>query len=108
MDSFGKRLAKLRKEAGYSQRALAQSLGISHRRVAYYEAETNRPPSEILPNIANLLGVSTDELLGIKSTKNKKVNRKLLNKVEKIEALPRRQQKAIEDYIDALLDKHAK
>ncbi|MEW6367108.1 MAG: helix-turn-helix transcriptional regulator [Acidobacteriota bacterium] len=33
--TFGQRLARLRSAAGYSQRALAAEIGISHRMVAY-------------------------------------------------------------------------
>jgi DNA-binding XRE family transcriptional regulator len=44
-EGFGKRLARLRKSTGYTQRQLANELGISRRRIACYEAEQNRTGS---------------------------------------------------------------
>ena len=48
-ESFGKRLARLRKAAGYSQRSLADELGISYRVVAYYEAQTEHAQLTFCP-----------------------------------------------------------
>jgi len=59
-EHFGARLAKLRMEAGYSQRDLAKELGISQRMIAYYEKETKHPPTHLLPLFAEALGVSTE------------------------------------------------
>lgn len=66
---FGKRLAKLRKEAGYSQRSFAKKIGISNRMVAYYEAQTDRAPVHLMSKITKILKISADELLGIKPLK---------------------------------------
>lgn len=61
---IGKRLAALRKEKGLTQEELAQAAGVSRRRIAYYERETQHPPTTILPRMAEVLEVTTDELLG--------------------------------------------
>ena len=50
--------------AGYTQVELAAELGISQRMVAYYESPNATPPANLLPHIANALGVSIDELFG--------------------------------------------
>jgi len=63
-EGFGARLAQLRKAAGYTQEQLATELGISRRRVAYYEAESDHPPASLLTDLARVLNTSTDELLG--------------------------------------------
>jgi transcriptional regulator with XRE-family HTH domain len=107
-ETFGDRLAKFRKDAGYSQRALAQEIGISQRMLAYYETRAHKPPSHVLPDIAEALGVSVDVLLGIEKPNKKKpppVNRKMLAKIRKIEQLPKRDQQAIMRTIDAFLAK---
>jgi transcriptional regulator with XRE-family HTH domain len=70
-ESFGERLARLRQAAGYSQRELARELEISQRMVAYYEGETEYPPAHLLPMLAQALGVSTDQLLGLEPTKGR-------------------------------------
>src|SRR5580692_8056065 len=63
-EGFGARLGQLRKAAGYTQEQLATELGISRRRVAYYEAESDHPPASLLTDLARVLNTSTDELLG--------------------------------------------
>ena len=63
ISGFGARLVELRKVAGFTQLELAQTLGVSRRMIAYYEGETEHPPTTILPRLAHALGVSTDELL---------------------------------------------
>ena len=61
---FGERLASLRKRAGYTQEQLAAELGISRRRIAYYEAESDHPPVRFLADLARVLNTTTDALLG--------------------------------------------
>ncbi len=60
---FGERLAEFRKASGYTQEELARELGISRRMLAYYEGETQHAPATILPRLAQVLGISVDELL---------------------------------------------
>jgi transcriptional regulator with XRE-family HTH domain len=60
---FGPRLAALRKAAGFTQHQLAEELGISRRRIAYYEAESDHPPANLLADLARVLNLSTDQLL---------------------------------------------
>jgi transcriptional regulator with XRE-family HTH domain len=64
--SFGERLSELRRRVGLSQRGLAAELGISQRMVAYYEGQSDYQPAHLLAPLSELLGVSADELLGIK------------------------------------------
>lgn len=103
---FGERLAKLRKEAGYSQRALAAELGISNRVVAYYEGETDHPPSSLLVPLAKTLGVSTDVLLGVKSIPRKKRQRdaRLWRRFNQIERLPASERRHLVHVIDTFLE----
>lgn len=61
---FAERLARLRKAAGYTQHQLADEIGISRRRIAYYESESDHPPANLLADLARVLNVSVDELLG--------------------------------------------
>ena len=61
---FSERLKALRKERGISQRALAQRLGVSQQAVAKWEAASSTPGPNALATIADVLGVSSDYLLG--------------------------------------------
>ncbi len=101
--SFGKRLATLRREAGYSQRQLAKKVGISKRMLVYYEVQTDRIPAHLLPQLSKALGISLEELMGLKKGKTKRVNRKVLEELEKVSELPRRKQQSVFDFINALV-----
>ena len=68
-DSFGQRLAELRKLRGLTQVQLAEKLGSTQRAITYYENEAEYPPVETIVELARILSVSTDELLGLKKTK---------------------------------------
>jgi transcriptional regulator with XRE-family HTH domain len=109
-ESFGARMARLRRTAGYSQRALAEELGISYRMVAYYEGETDRPPAHLLPAIAKALGVSVDQLLGLAvvSARKRPRNDRLIRTLLRVERLSPRARRAVIDHINALwVSEHA-
>jgi DNA modification methylase len=63
ISGFGDRMIALRKAAGFTQLELARKLGVSRRMIAYYEGETEHPPTTILPRLAQALNVSADEFL---------------------------------------------
>lgn len=105
--SFGSRLARLRKARGLTQEELAQRVGISRRMVVYYEAQSEHIPAGLLPQLAQALKVSADELLGLKSLKVKDPEEglRLLRKLKRIGELPPRQRRAVMEYAEALLEK---
>jgi len=107
-ETFGHRLAGLRKSAGYSQRSLAPEIGISQRMLAYYEAQTHRPPAHLLPAIADALRVSVDQLLGRVPASPRKApqNERLLRQLRLVEKLPPRARHAVLDHIQALIEKY--
>lgn len=65
MDSkeIGLFIAKLRKEKGYTQSTLAEKLNISNRTVSKWENGDGLPDISILPELANILDVTVDEIL---------------------------------------------
>lgn len=107
-ETFGRRLARLRKDAGYSQRSFAAEIGISNRMVAYYEAQTDHPPAHLLPTIADALGLTVDQLLGRVPLKKKKAptNERLLRQLRQVEKLPPRARQSILEHIEALVTKY--
>ena len=66
-ETSGNRLAALRRSRGISQRELAKLTGISNRMIAYYETQAEELPEHALAKIAQAMGVSTDQLLGLKT-----------------------------------------
>lgn len=107
-EPFGERMARLRKLAGYTQRSLAKELGVSHRVIAYYEVESAHVPADLLPAIADALGVTSDQLLGRDAVTPRKrpENRQLVRKLREVEALPPAERRQVVQLIDALLERH--
>jgi transcriptional regulator with XRE-family HTH domain len=68
-NTFGDRLAELRKLRGLTQVQLAEKLGSTQRAITYYENEADFPPVETIVELAQILAVTTDELLGVKTPK---------------------------------------
>ena len=60
---IAERLAKRRREAGYSQESLAEKLGVSRQAVSKWERSESSPDTDNLIALAQLYGVSIDDLL---------------------------------------------
>lgn len=69
-DTLGKRVGLLRREKGITQEALAEKLGVTPQAVSKWENDISCPDIGLLPELARLLGVSTDELLSGKKPEN--------------------------------------
>jgi len=86
----GARLAELRKRAGYTQQELAEAVQTTQRMVSYYETQAEPPPSMLLPELARVLGVSVDQLLGLAPLKKSRLpDSRVLRRLQQIEALER-------------------
>jgi transcriptional regulator with XRE-family HTH domain len=64
MATFADRLKELRKARGLSQKALAQSVGMSDTGIQNYELETRTPNADVVIKLSDFFGVSADYLLG--------------------------------------------
>jgi len=105
-ESFGQRMARLRKDAGFTQRDLSRQLGISQRMVAYYEAQAEHPPTHIIPALAELLSVSADELLGLQPLKPARAaNPSLWRRLRQIDKLPAKDKRQLLAVIDTFLER---
>ena len=104
-ETFGQRLAKIRKAKGYTQVELADKLGIIQVMVSDYERDKLRPYHEMIVRLSKALDMSTDELLGVKPFKSKdtKVSLKLQRRMQKIDTLPAAKQKVILQTIDTFI-----
>lgn len=61
---FAERLRKLREERGLSQQQLAERVNMARVTITMYEAGEREPDFETLAKLAQVLGASTDYLLG--------------------------------------------
>jgi transcriptional regulator with XRE-family HTH domain len=65
-DSLGRRVMSARMRRGVRQGELARAIGVSQNTLSLIEkGETQDPRSSIITNIARVLHVSTDYLLGL-------------------------------------------
>ena len=106
LPDFGKRLVSLRKSAGYTQVALAKEIGVSQRMISHYESQSEFPPSALLPKLTRVLGVTSDELLGIKPLK-KKVSRdnRLQRRMKQVEKMDNSNRRQIMQLLDTFIEK---
>lgn len=70
--SLATRIKDARKRSHYTQRDLAQILGITPATVSAWEVGRNEPSISMLKRIAKILGVSFEYLAGIEKSKNEK------------------------------------
>lgn len=63
--SLGQRIQTLRKEAGLSQEALGEALGVSRQAVSKWEGDGGVPELDTLIAMSRLFGVSLGQLLGV-------------------------------------------
>jgi transcriptional regulator with XRE-family HTH domain len=107
----GARLGALRKQAGLSQAALAEAVGIPQRTISFYEREASAIPSTLVPALAKALGVSMEELLGInEGVQHSKRGPKsqLERQLEAVATLPRHQQQKILAVVEAMIAHHTR
>lgn len=105
LQSIGARLARLRKEKGITQVEMAQRLGVAQPVVSNYERGSFRLHGELIVQLARILEVSTDELLGVEPRPRAAVprDRRLLRRLEAFDTLPKRDRDALTRTIDAFL-----
>jgi len=75
VESTGKYIQILRKQHGWSQRELAEKLGVSFQAVSKWERGDNLPDSGILLYLAKLLNTTADKLLSGGEAVSRKTNR---------------------------------
>ena len=64
--TLGAMIAALRKEKGMTQLDLAQQLGVTDKAVSKWERDLSCPDVNSLPKLAEVLGVTVDELMQTK------------------------------------------
>ena len=106
--SLGARLTAIHLAKDVTQVELTKAIGSSQRNISYYESEKGQTPALVLSKIAEALGVSTDEILGVRPTRAKKSkaetprNQQLWKRFQLLVELPDRDQKAVMRMISSL------
>lgn len=106
---LGQRVAALRRGRGLTQVQLAEAMGVAQQTVAHYEAGRLRLLAGALPNLADQLGVTVEELVGTPARRGNGKRGpapKLQQQLEQIQALPKAEQRAISRVLDSVLAAH--
>lgn len=74
--TIGSRIAQARKALGYTQEDFSQMLDVTAQAVSKWENDVSCPDIQLLPKIADILGMTTDELLTGKKTQAKEETQK--------------------------------
>jgi transcriptional regulator with XRE-family HTH domain len=104
----GLRLARFRKAAGLSQKELADRIGVAQPIISRYEKGQRKLYDDMLAELAAVLEVTPNDILGIASSKTRdaeaaSLSKRMVNRLKKIEQLPRRAQDHLIGMIDLAL-----
>ena len=106
--AFGARLIALRKARGLTQSQLAEAIGVNQSTVSYHEAIADMPAGEVVVKLAQVLGVTTDELLGakpppkIESPTSDPEARRYWRRFQQLMQLPEKDQRAVFRTLDTM------
>jgi transcriptional regulator with XRE-family HTH domain len=106
--AFGERLTALRKARGFTQVQLAEKIDSTQRAISRYETVADRAPAPVLARLAQALGVSTDELLGVRRIRAAGLAddpdaRRLWKKFQQVMALPEKDRRAVIRLVNSLV-----
>lgn len=80
-ETFGNMVAVLRKEKGMTQLELAEKMGVTDKAVSKWERDLSFPDVSSIPKLAEILGVSVDELMQVKATSKEDATKKKIDEV---------------------------
>jgi transcriptional regulator with XRE-family HTH domain len=106
---FGKRLAQMRRAAGYTQRELAAASGVSRRMIVYYEGQQHPPLAEVVVKLAPLLAANADQMLGLAPPKRMApgvLDARVVRRLHAIEQLAAADKRQLLQQIDAYVEHH--
>lgn len=83
--SIGLNIKRLRKELGFTQKALADILELTEGQISHYEKDRSTPPVEVIDRMARALGVRVSDIIG-NNNYSIEINNETYNKI--IESKP--------------------
>ena len=106
----GAHLATLRRAAGLTQAELADAISVPQANIAFWEFAEKPPRSDVLPVLAQVLGVTVETLLSVGARPPAVPRRgpkgKVLKAFEAVSALPKAQQGKVLELVDALVQQY--
>lgn len=103
----GQRLVSLRQAAGFSQAELARLVGESQANIALWERSDKPPRSDVLPGLAQALGVRIQDLIEAAGPAAVRApGGKVQQLFDEVRRLPRRKQERVVEVVSALLKEY--
>lgn len=103
--AMGTRISSARKARGITQQDMADRLDIAQQTYAQYETGIRRIPASMIPKLAQHLGLTLEELMGVSYGSRSKPgpSSKLEVQIERLRQLPRATQKVVMNMLDGVL-----
>ena len=79
--SFGAMIAAMRKEQGMTQLELAEKMGVTDKAVSKWERDLSFPDVNSIPRLAEIFGVTVDEIMQVKSDSMENVKANRISKI---------------------------
>ena len=80
-ETFGNMVAVLRKEKGMTQLELAEKMGVTDKAVSKWERDLSFPDVSSIPKLAEILGVTVDELMQVKAESKEEPLKKKIDEI---------------------------
>lgn len=102
---IGTRITAIRKRQAMTQVELAAALGMDQSLLSRYERGALRLHGALVADLARVLHVTTDEILGLEASKTTGplAERRVVRRIQDIERLPRRKKEILLSTIDSFL-----
>ena len=107
--SFGKNLAKFRKQRGLTQDELVKLSGVGISQIRRYEADKSTPSLDAAIKLVKAIGVSIDEMVFDKTTaiaSNKIIDRELLEQFEMISYMDEEERSLVKKILEGVIVKN--
>jgi transcriptional regulator with XRE-family HTH domain len=101
---FPDRLVALRKQRGFTQKALAEKVGVRALQIGRYENGTAQPTLEVIRNLAKALGVTADELIFDKDERGPDEDLRL--QFEAVSRMSAAEKRVVKELIEGMILKH--
>jgi len=108
---LGERLARLRKARNITQVELAAAVGVTQSLISFYEKGATEPSAAVMVQLARVLGVTADELLGLKPPQQARRSEggdlRLMRKLQRVQQLSPKDRRSVVQFIDALVERQS-
>ena len=104
MSILGDNIRKARGKKGWTQKQLAEAIGVKHNSISDWERGKNKPYADMLERIMGALDVDANTLMGHKPMPPKRTVHTIAAHFDGVD-LSEDEQQSIEDYIKFVLSK---